>query len=86
MAGNAALIISSAVAAVATGRVKFSFDLVHGDEVAPVLELPVGTVAVDDRRFHLHLVGVTVGTEGAFVAGRAEPVVRSGVETVALDE
>ena len=75
MTRAAAFVIASAVAAVATGRIKFSFDLVQGYEVAAMLEFPVGAVAIAGGRFHFDLVGVAVVAEGAFVTGGAETVV-----------
>ena len=75
MASDAAFVVAPAVAAVATGRVKFSFDLVQGYEVATMLEFPVGAVAIAGGRFHFDLVGMAVVAEGAFVTGGAETVV-----------
>ena len=86
VAGNAAFVVGSAMAAVAAGRVKFAFDFVQGDVVATMLKVTVRAVAVAGGGFHFHLVGVAVVAEGAFVAGGAEPVVRGGVEAVVLDE
>lgn len=84
--GDATLVVGSAVAAVATGRVELSFNLVQGDEVAAMLHFTVRPVAVACGGLHFHLVGVAVVAEGAFVTGGAEPVIRCGVETVTLDE
>lgn len=86
MAGDAAFVISSAVAAVAAGRVEFAFDPVQGEEVAAMLEFPVGAIAIAGGRLHFNLVGVTVIAERAFVTGGTEPVIRRGVEAVILDE
>src|SRR6185369_6018571 len=86
MTSHAALVVASAVAAVAAGRVELSFNLVQGDEIAAVLELSVGAVAVFQGRLHFNLVGVAVIAEGTLVAGGTKPVVRRGVEAMILDE
>jgi hypothetical protein len=61
--GDAAFVVGSAVTAVATGRVKLSFNFVHGNEVAAMLEFPVWSVAITDGRLHFNLVGVAVIAE-----------------------
>lgn len=86
MASHAALVVGSAVATVAAGRVKFSFDLVHCHEVATVRHFTVRTVAVFNRRLHFNLIGVAVITEGALVTGGAETIIRRGIESMILDE
>ena len=86
MAGDAAFVVGPAMAAITAGRIKFSFDLVHGDEVAPVLEFPVRAVTIAGGRLHLNLVCVTFIAEGTLVAGGTEPVIRGCVETVILHE
>jgi hypothetical protein len=86
MTRDTALVVCSAVAAVTTGWIEFSFDFVHGDEVAAMLEFPVGALPVAGGRLHFNLVGVAVVAERAFVAGGAESVIGRGVETVVFDE
>lgn len=86
MAGDATVVIGSAVAAVAAGRVKLPLNLMQGYEVASVLEFPVRPLAVAGGRFHLGLISVAVSAEGAFVTGCTEPVIRCGIESVVLDK
>ena len=75
MTGDAALVVGSAVTAVATGRIEFSFDLVHGNKVAAMLEFPVRTFAIAGRRLHFNLIGMAVSAKGAFMTGGAESVI-----------
>jgi hypothetical protein len=63
MTGDTAAVVGSAVAAVATGRIKFALDFVQGDVVAPVRELAVRAIAIFAGRFQFSFVGVTVAAE-----------------------
>jgi len=86
VACHTTFVIASAVAAVATARVKFPFNFVQGYVVATVRHVAIRTVAVFYRRVHFDLVGVAVVAEGTFVTGGTEPVIRCGVEAVVLDK
>lgn len=86
MAGHAALVVGTSMAAVAAIRVKLSLDLVHGNEIAAVLHLPVRSMAVFQRRLHFNFIGMAVGTEGALVTGGAETVVAGSIEAMVFYE
>jgi hypothetical protein len=63
VAGNAALIVGTAMTTVTAGRVEFPFNFVHGHEVAAVGHLTIGTVSVFNGGFHFDLIGVAVVAE-----------------------
>jgi hypothetical protein len=63
VASHASFVIGSAVAAVAAGRIKFPFDLVHRHEIPAMGHFTVGTVAVFNGGLHLDLAGVAVVAE-----------------------
>jgi len=65
VADDAPLVVGSAMAAVATGRVKLPFNLVQGQEISPVRHGPVRTVAVFDRGLYFRLIGMAVRAKGA---------------------
>ena len=63
MAGDAAFVVGTAMTTVTAGRIKFSFNFVHGHEVAAVGHLTIGTITVFYGGLHLDLVGVAVVAE-----------------------
>jgi len=69
VAGDAAFIVGTSMAAIAAGRIEFALDLVQGHEVSTMRHVTVRPVAILDGRFHLDLIGVTVVAEGTLVTG-----------------
>jgi len=63
VAGDAAFVVGTAMAAVAAGRIELAFDLVQRHEVSAVRHITIGTIAVFKRRLHLDLVGVAIIAE-----------------------
>jgi hypothetical protein len=61
--GYAAFVVGSAVAAIATGWVKFAFNLVKCRKITSMRHLPVGAVTVFNGWFHLGLIGVAIGAK-----------------------
>ena len=86
MTSHTAFVICSAMTAIATGRIKFSFNFVKGYVVAAMLKFTIRPVSITDGWLHFNFIGVAVITEGTFVTGGAETVIRSSVETVIFYE
>jgi hypothetical protein len=86
MADYALFVIGSAVTPVTAYRVNLAFYHMHREEIAAMYQLPVGPVAMLDRRPDLHFIGMAVGAERTFMAESAQPVVTPRIEAVVLDE
>ncbi len=63
MAGYAALVIGTAMAAITACRIKFAFNPVQRHEVPAMRHLPVRPIPVLCRGFYFYFAGMAIITE-----------------------
>lgn len=86
MAGNALLVVASAVTPVATGGIDFTVNLVPCQIVSTMHEITIRAVPVFDRRLHLNFVDMAIITKRSSMTNRTESVVPFRIKPMVPDK